>query len=261
MSIIELDFLDLLWAWGLIIIAIALSRWQNLGLEGQFLIASGRSLIQLMFIGYVLEFIFTVDNPIAVLLIISVMITIASIVAKNRISDRIKGLLQIVWGALIVSTTFVVSYSIIFIIQPENWYNPQYLIPLVGMILGNTLNGASLSGERLASMIKQNRLEIETHLCLGATGTQAVAKYRQEAIKIGLIPTLNTMMIVGMVSIPGMFTGQVLAGNAPLSAASYQILILFMIALSNLITILIITEGVYRKFFNTQQQLISPDNV
>ncbi len=256
MEIIELDWIDLFWTWGLIIIAIGLSRWQKLGLEGQFFLAGIRSLIQLMVIGYILEFIFAVDNPIAVILIISVMIFIAAIVARNRISKKIKGLLQIVWMALIVSTSFVVTYSIVFIIQPDNWYNPQYLIPLVGMVLGNTLSGASLSGERLATMIKNNRLEIETHLCLGATGKQAIAQYRREAIKIGLVPILNTMMVVGMVSLPGMFTGQVLAGNEPLSAASYQILILFMIALANLITTLIITQGVYRQFFNDQEQLI-----
>jgi putative ABC transport system permease protein len=255
MEIIELDLIDLLWTWGLIIVAVALSSWQKLGLEGQFLLAGIRSLVQLMFIGYLLEFIFALNNPIAVIIIILVMISIAAIVAKNRISKNIQGLLQIVWMALIVSTSLVVGYSIFFIIQPDDWYNPQYLIPLVGMILGNTLNGASLSGERLASMIKNNRLEIETHLSLGATSKQAIEKYRQEAIKIGLIPTLNTMMVVGMVSIPGMFTGQVLAGNDPLAAASYQILILFMIALSNLITVLIITTGVYRKFFNAQHQL------
>ncbi len=256
MEIIELDVIDLLWTWGLILIGILLVKWQKLALEGQLLIASLRSLIQLMFIGYILEFIFAVDNPIAILIIIGVMISIASIVAKNRISSKMEGLLPIVWIALFASTSFVVSYSIIFIIQPDDWYNPQYLIPLVGMILGNILNGASLSGERLANDIKNNRLTIETHLSLGATAKQAVQQYRKDAIKIGLVPILNTMMIVGMVSLPGMFTGQVLAGNNPLSAASYQILILFMIALANIVTILIITEGVYRKFFNDRQQLV-----
>ncbi len=256
MEIIELDFLDLFWTGGLIVIAIALSRWQKLGLEGQFLIAGIRSLIQLMFIGYVLEFIFAIDNPVAVISIVSVMITIAAIVAKNRIAKKMAGLLPIVWGALFFTSSLIVGYGIIFIIQPDRWYNPQYLIPLVGMILGNTLNGASLSGERLATSIKHNRLEIETHLCLGATDKQAIEKYRIGAVKVALIPTLNTMMIVGMVSLPGMFTGQVLAGNDPLSAASYQILILFMVALSNLMTTLIITEGVYRKFFNSKQQLV-----
>ncbi|NCO74147.1 MAG: iron export ABC transporter permease subunit FetB [Cyanobacteria bacterium] len=256
MEIITLDFIDLFWAWGIILITIILSWWQKLDLEGEILIASGRSLIQLMFIGYILEFIFAVDNPFVVILVLLAMVTIAAVVARNRISKKIKGLLLVVWSGLFFSTSLIISYGIVFIIQPENWYNPQYLIPLVGMILGNTLNGASLSGERLASMIKNNRLEIETHLSLGATGKESIKKYRQEAIRVGLIPIINSMMIVGIVSLPGMFTGQVLAGNNPLDAASYQILILFMIAFANLVTILIITEGVYRSFFNSQQQLI-----
>lgn len=257
MDIIQLDFLDLAWSWGIILMAVGLSRWQKLQLEGQFLIAAVRALIQLLFIGYVLEFIFAVNNPLIVILMLLVMITLAAVVARNRISKNIKGLLSTVWFALFFSSTLIVGYSIIFIIQPSQWYSPQYLIPLLGMILGNTLNGASLAGERLASMIKNNRLEIETHLCLGATPTQAIANYRNDAIRIGLIPILNSMMVVGMVSLPGMFTGQVLAGNNPLDAASYQILILFMIALANLLTTLLITEGVYRHFFNQNAQLIN----
>ncbi len=256
MEIIKLDSLDLLWAWGIILLIIVVSRWQKLGLEGQFFIASIRAILQLMFIGYVLEFIFAVNNAIAVIGIILIMITIASVVARNRIDKKMEGLLQIIWGALFVSVSLAISYTIILIIQPENWYNPQYLIPMVGMILGNILNSASLSGERLASMIKNNHLEIETHLSLGATAKQAIRQYQLEAVKIGVIPILNSMMIVGLVSIPGMFTGQVLGGNSPLDAASYQILILFMIAFANVVTVCLITEGVYRNFFNAQQQLI-----
>jgi putative ABC transport system permease protein len=255
MEIIQLDLLDLAWSWGLILIAVGWSRWQQLGLEGQFLLAAGRSLIQLLFIGYLLQFIFELDHPWAVLLIVVVMITIAAMVARNRISTKIRGLLKVVWLALLIGSSFTVGYSIILIIQPDRWFDPQYLIPLVGMILGNILNGASLAGERLASMIKNNRLEVETHLCLGATPQEAIASYRKEAIRIGLIPTLNSMMVVGMVSLPGMFTGQVLAGNNPLDAASYQILILFMIALANLLTTWLIAEGVYRHLFNQDAQL------
>lgn len=257
MEIIQLDFLDLAWSWTIILLAVALSRWQKLKLEGQFVIAAIRSLIQLLFIGYVLEFIFAVNNPLLIILMILVMITLAAVVARNRISKKITGLLNTVWFALFFSSTLIVGYSIILIIQPPQWYNPQYLIPLFGMILGNTLNGASLAGERLTSMIKNNQLEIETHLCLGATPQQAITNYRTEAIRVGLIPILNSMMVVGMVSLPGMFTGQVLAGNNPLDAASYQILILFMIAFANLLTTWLITEGVSRHFFNQNSQLIN----
>lgn len=257
MSLIELDFLDLGWALGIMVAAIALSSWQKLNLEGQLLFAAVRSLLQLMVVGYILAFIFALNNPIAVLIVIGIMMTIAAIVAKNRISKKLKGLFFVVWGSLFASCAISLTYTILVIIQPPTWYEPQYLIPLVGMVLGNTINGATLAGERLASAINNNRLEIETHLSLGSTPKQAIETYRQDAIRTGLIPILNQMMVVGMVSLPGMFTGQVLSGSDPLDAASYQILILFIIVFSNLLTTVLITEGVYRRFFNQDYQLLS----
>ena len=258
LNLIELDLIDLALALGIMGIAIALSSWQGLKLEGQLIFATGRSLLQLLAVGYILDFIFALNNPWAVVIILSIMLTIAAIVAGNRISKKIKGLLPVVWMAILASTFLTLSYTIILIIQPPNWYEPQYLIPLTGMILGNAMNGASLAGERLVSKINHSRLEIETYLSLGATPQQAVAAYRKEAIRIGLIPLINQMMVVGMVSLPGMFTGQVLAGNDPLNAASYQILILFMIALTNLMTTSLVTNGICRRFFNQNHQLIIP---
>lgn len=254
-EIIQLNSTDLGLALGMIGAAIALSRWQHLELEGQFLIASGRAILQLLVVGYVIALIFALNNPLAVLGLLGMMITIASIVARNRIGKKIKGLFPIVGGSLVISSALTLGYVLVLIIQPERWYDPQYLIPLTGMILGNAMNSASLAGERLSSLIEQNRLSVETYLCLGATPSQAISSYQREAIRAGLIPTLNQMMVVGLVSLPGMFTGQVLAGGDPLNAASYQILILFMIAFTNLLTAILITEGVYRRFFNVNAQL------
>jgi putative ABC transport system permease protein len=254
-ELIQLNPADLGFALGMIGGAIALSRWQRLELEGQFLLAAGRSLLQLLVVGYVLALIFALDHPLAVLGLLGIMMTIATTVARNRISKKLKGLLPIVGSSLSISTALTLSYVLILIIQPETWYDPQYLIPLMGMILGNALNAASLAGERLSSTIEQNHLTVETHLCLGATPKQAIASFQKDAIRASLIPTLNQMMVVGLVSLPGMFTGQVLAGGDPLNAASYQILILFTIALTNLLTAILITEGVYRRFFNSSAQL------
>ncbi|PSF38189.1 iron export ABC transporter permease subunit FetB [Aphanothece hegewaldii CCALA 016] len=255
-EIIQLDPTDLGLALGIIGVAIALSRFSNLELEGQFIIAAGRSILQLLVVGYVIAFIFALNNPLAVLGLLGLMMMIASIVARNRIGQKIKGLLPIVGGSLVVSTVLTLGYVLALIIKPDRWYDPQYLIPLTGMILGNAMNSASLAGERLSSVIEQNRSSIETHLCLGATSYQAISSYQKEAIRASLIPTLNQMMVVGLVSLPGMFTGQVLAGGDPLNAASYQILILFMIAFTNLLTAILITEGVYRRFFNANTQLV-----
>ena len=255
-NVIELDVIDLALALGIMGIAIALSLWQKLGLETKFFFGAGRSLLQLMVVGYVLDFVFALHNWIAVLLVILFMLSVAAITARNRIDQQRKDLLPIVWLSLIASTGLTVAYVIVAIVQPPVWYEPQYLIPLTGMLLGNAMNGASLAGDRLINAIMQNHREIETHLCLGATPKQAIFNYQKEAIRTGLIPTLNTMMVVGLVTLPGMFTGQVLAGADPLNAASYQILILFAIALANLIATLLITESLYRRFFNQNLQLI-----
>jgi putative ABC transport system permease protein len=250
-----LNYFDLVWSFGIIVFAAVLSRWQQLRLEGQLFYAAGRSLLQLLVVGTVIEVIFEVNNPIAVLAIALAMLTIAAIVARNRIGKQFKQLLPLVWGSLFISSALTLFYIFVVIVRPDPWYSPQYLIPFVGMILGNAMNGAALAGERLASQISQNRLEVETHLCLGATPQQAIASYRQDAIRVSLIPTLNQMLVVGIVSLPGMFTGQVLAGARPLEAASYQILILFAIALTNLLVAILVAQGVYRQFFNRNGQL------
>ncbi len=255
-NVIELDIIDLALALGIIGVAIALSLWQKLGLETKFMFGAGRALLQLLIVGYVLDLVFALHNWFAVLIVLLFMLSVAAITARNRIDKQRPGLLPIVCLSLIASTGLTVAYIIVAIVQPPVWYEPQYLIPLTGMLLGNAMNSASLAGDRLINAIKQNYREIETHLCLGATPKQAIFNYQKEAIRTGLIPTLNTMMVVGLVTLPGMFTGQVLAGTDPLNAASYQILILFAIALTNLIATFLITESLYRRFFNQNLQLI-----
>ena len=253
-GLIKLDLLDLVLALGMMVVAIGLSAWQQLGMEWTLAIATGRTLLQLLVVGYILAFIFALDNPWAVLAILLVMVSIAAIVARNRISKKIPRVLPLVWGSIFISTALTLSYTTLLIIQPNSWYEPQYLIPIGGIILGNSMNGAAIAGERLVSTINASHLEIETHLSLGATPQQAVNKYRTEAIKAGLIPTINAMMVVGIVTLPGIITGQLLSGIEPLDAASYQILVMFMLTFANLITALLVTQGLCRQFFNSAAQ-------
>jgi putative ABC transport system permease protein len=256
-DLISLNTLDLVLCLGMIGIAIALSLWQKLGLEKQLAYSSVRSLMQLIAIGYILDLVFAIDNGLVVLGILGIMMAIAAVVTRNRIDQKLQGLLPTVVLSLLASSAFTLGYVILLIVQPEQWYEPQYIIPLAGMLFGNAMNGASLAGDRLVHTINQNRLEIETHLCLGATPKQAITNYQREAIRTGLIPTLNNMVVMGLVSLPGMFTGQVLGGSNPLDAASYQILIIFAIVLTNLISAILITEGIYKHFFNQDEQLIA----
>lgn len=257
-SLIELDLTDLVWGLGMMAIAIGLSSWQRLGLEIQLAIATGRTVLQLLVVGYVLAIVFAIDKPLPVLGILLVMLTIATITARNRIGKKIPRLLAVVFGSMFFSTALTLSYTNLLIIQPETWYEPQYLIPLAGIVLGSAMNGGAIAGERLVSTVTSSRLEIETHLSLGATPQQAVVLYRKDAIRAGLIPILNQMMVVGLVTLPGIITGQLLSGIDPLNAASYQILILFMLAFANLTTTVLVTQGLVRQFFNAQAQLQLP---
>ncbi|MCP2727041.1 ABC transporter permease [Limnofasciculus baicalensis] len=262
MDLIQLEPIDLIWGLGLMAVAIGLSRWQRLGLEFSLAMATGRMVIQLLFVGYVLAFVFELKNAmaspaagIAVLMVLMVMVMIATITTRNRIGKKMPGLLPLVFGSILFCSAITLIYTNLFIIQPETWYEPQYLIPLGGIVLGNAMNGAAIAGERLVSSITSSRVEIETHLSLGATPQEAIAGYRKEAIRAGLIPTLNQMMVAGVVTLPGIITGQMLSGIDPLNAASYQILIMFMLAFTNLTITMLITEGLMGQFFNGQAQL------
>lgn len=255
-ELIKLDFVDLAFAVGLMGVAIALSAWERIGLEFNLVLATGRTFLQVAILGYVLEFIFALDNPWAVLGILAVMLTISAIVARNRITQKIPQMLPLVWGSILISTTITLVYTNVLIIQPDRWFEPQYVISLGGIVLGHAMNAAALAGERLVSVMNASHLEIETHLSLGASPQQAIAQYRKDAVRAGLIPTLNQMMLIAMVTLPGIITGQLLSGINAREAASYQILIMFMIAFANLLTILLVTRGICRQFFNSTAQLI-----
>ena len=255
-DLIKLDFVDLAIAVGLMAGAIGLSAWEKLGLELNLVTATGRTILQLLVLGYVLDFIFALDNVWGVLAILAVIITITAIVARNRISPKIPLVLPLVWGAIFISTAVTVLYANFLIIQPDRWYEPRYVIPLAGIVLGNAMNAAAIAGERLVSTMNAQSVEIETHLSLGATPEQAVSQYRKAAIRAAFLPTINQMTLVGMVAIPGITTGQLLAGIRPIDAVSYEILIIFMVAASNLLTTILVTRGLYRQFFNSAAQLV-----
>ncbi|MGC1309848.1 MAG: iron export ABC transporter permease subunit FetB [Phormidesmis sp.] len=255
---VEPSLIGMLWATGMMAIAIALASWQRLGLSKMLAIATVRTLVQLLAVGLFLSIIFTANNPIAVLLLLLGMVTIAATVARSRIDRDLPKLLKWVWLAIFTGGLITMTYVILLVVRPEPWYDPRYLIPFTGIVIGNAMTAASISGERLVSALRNNRVEIETHLSLGATPAQAVSAYRQAAIKAGLIPTINAMMVVGLVTLPGAITGQILAGADPLTAAIYQILIMFMLALATLIAALVVTYGIMRQFFTPAMQLIEP---
>ena len=127
-------------------------------------------------------------------------------------------------------SSFVLAIATLsIIIQPDPWFSPQYAIPLLGMLLGNTMNGISISMDRLTTTAWQQQQIIEQRLMLGERSSQALSEIKKEAMRAGMIPSINGMASAGIVALPGMMTGQILAGSAPIEAVKYQLLILFLI--------------------------------
>jgi len=232
MELIRLTPWDLAIAASLILALAALSWQLHLGMGKRLLISATRTLVQLTLLGLVLNLIFGQSNPLFIGGLLAAMALIAAREIRARQARPFGGL----WGYGIGgSTLFVSAFALMLlatqvIIQVDPWYNPQYLIPLFGMLLGNTMSGIAIALDGLTRTAWRQRPVIEGRLLMGETWQQAIGDIRQEALRSGLIPIINQMSVAGLVSLPGMMTGQILAGSPPLEAAKYQILILLLVS-------------------------------
>lgn len=231
-DIIPLTPIDLSIAAMLIIGLALLSLKLNLGIAGRLLISGMRTVVQLLLIGLVLKILFGPIHPVWLGLMALVMLTAASKEVLARQKRKFSGY----WGfgigavSMFISSFSITLIALVVIINPNPWYAPQYAIPLLGMMLGNTMSGISIGLERLTSMTWDWRDIIEGRLMLGETWSAAIGDIRKDSIRSALIPIINSMAAAGLVSLPGMMTGQILAGNSPVDAVKYQILIMFLIA-------------------------------
>jgi putative ABC transport system permease protein len=155
------------------------------------------------------------------------------------------------------SSWLMAALAIGVILRVRPWYEPQYAIPLLGMILGNTLNGVSLGLDRLGGELTGRRDQVESLLALGASRWEAARGPIRQAVRTGLIPTINAMMVVGIVSLPGMMTGQLLAGTSPVEAVKYQVVIMFLIASGTALGTVSVVLLSYRRLFNDNHQFLS----
>ena len=257
MSTVDLTYWDLAASACLVLIAVAVSFFQGLGLERSLIWAACRTVIQLLSVGYVLRWIFQVEHPVAVLALVLLMVTVAGRAAVQRSDYTFPGA-KLLAFLVLLSTGLSISYVVTRdIIGLERWYEPRYLIPLLGMILGNTLTGISLGLHSLLHALKRERDVVEMELSLGASAREAVAEPMRRAVKQAMVPIINSMMVVGLVSLPGMMTGQILAGNDPLTAVKYQIVVMFMLAATTALTGIAMSYVTYRKLFNHNHQLLS----
>lgn len=232
MNVIALSPLDLSIAGTLVALLALLSIRMRIGLARQILVAALRTTIQLLLIGMVLKSIFEHVHVVWVGILALIMLLVASREVMARQKNRYSGLWGFGLGALsmFVSAFSVTLFSLTVIINVKPWYEPQYAIPLLGMLLGNTMTGIAIAMDRLTRTSWQQRNVIEARLALGQEWRKAIGDICRDSVRSGLIPIMNAMAVAGLVSLPGMMTGQILAGSPPLEAVKYQILIMFLIA-------------------------------
>ena len=235
---------------GLIIVNGLISTLFQLGLAKTLVWASIRTVAQLTLVGFVLSWVFELDSWYLVLTLLVMMTLTAGFSAKQRVRRSYPGIWLTTIISMWASSWLVTGFALFVVLRGiEKWYQPQYAIPLAGMVLGNTLNGISIGLNSFLESIVTQRGQIEMRLALGANRFEAALPCLRNSIRSGMIPIINSMMVVGIVSLPGMMTGQILSGAAPLDAVKYQIVVMFLIASATALgTVAVVALSFFRVF-------------
>ncbi|MDS0860714.1 iron export ABC transporter permease subunit FetB [Burkholderia pseudomultivorans] len=253
----DLSLVDVGIAAALVAINGAISAALSLGLGRKLGLAAVRTVIQLLAIGYVLGWVFGHPHWYVVLPLTALMTLIAGFAGAGRGKHTYRGQRVDSIASIWCSSWFVAAIGLFVVIRIHPWYAPQYAIPILGMILGNTLTGVSLGVERMMEELTARRDRVETALALGATRWEAAQDAARQAVRAGMLPTLNQMAVVGVVSLPGMMTGQVLAGQSPLQAVRYQIVIMFLIAAASALGTVGAVLMTYRRLFSADHRFLA----
>lgn len=227
----EIGYLELAIAAVLVLLNAALSLLLNLGIGRDLLVAAVRVVVQLLLVGLVLKTVFELASPLAVAAVVAAMLAAASYEIHSRQQRRLAGAwgFGIGAGTAMLATLFVTTFGLAAL-RPDPWFDPHVLIPLVGIVLGNVMNGVSISLNAFNTGIVRERAAIEARLALGASRRGAFRPMQRSALRSGMIPVINQMSAAGIITLPGMMTGQILAGMPPFEAAKYQILVLLLLA-------------------------------
>ncbi len=256
---IPLSLMNIALAAGFILLAGVASVWLRLGLSKPLAIGALRTAIQLGLAGVAIGFVFGLQSIIWVLLLTAMMMAFAAREGISRLKVKLPGSGLDTILAITISS-FVVAVSVTgVVIGADPWWKPQVFIPIMGMVLGNSLVGISLALDRFMNACVDKRAEIEARLTLGATAGEAILPASRDAIRTGMMPMITSMNIVGIVSLPGMMTGQLLAGADPKDAVLYQIIVMYMIvaatAIGSIIAVLLARRRVFTKDMALRMEL------
>ena len=258
-QIIDISVPQLLIALFFILIAQASSFIYHLGLNRDITIGTIRTFAQLFLMGYVLTFILKTSNPWIVLGVFTVMVFSAMFIIKGRVKEKQIPYIIPTFLTMLVSYLATALFVSGLVIGITPWWEPRYFIPAGGMIIGNSMSALAISLERLFRDMRQQKEVVEMKLSLGANYREASLDIFRNAVTAGMIPSINAMMGVGLVFIPGMMSGQILAGTDPLIAIRYQIVVMLMLVGSTAVSSVIVMLIVRRRCFgNAEEVLLTP---
>lgn len=251
-GVIAISPWQLVLASAFVLVTGGLSLLLGLGLEKDLAIAAARTYVQLLALGFVLRWVFRSDSPLLVLAIIGVMMVAATNIILRRAPDAPRGL----FGSTLLSmaiTGVTVTFAVTgLVVGVQPWWRAQYVIPIAGMVLGNSMSGIALALERVFADLDARAPDILALTALGATPWEAARPSVRTAMRAGLIPGINTLAAVGLVFIPGMMAGQILAGIDPLVAAPYQIVVMLMVATADVLGSVVAVLLSYRRRFTVE---------
>ncbi len=243
MGAIDISYLSLAAFYSILILPILISLTYKLRVVKNLLISVLRMTVQMGLVGFYLDFLFRYNRLWLNLLWVIIMMFAANFTLVKRAQLNLRHFFFATSAGLAAASFTVGIFFIVFTVRPDPFYDAPYVIPIMGMILGNCMRGNILALERFYSSIRKNEKEFLTYLLMGATLREAVVPYMRESIRPALAPQLSTMATLGIVSLPGMMTGQILGGTSPLIAIKYQLAVMIAIftaiALSTFINIFI----------------------
>lgn len=253
-GVIAIGWPQLLLATGFVLLVGVLSIRLSLDLERDLAVATLRTYVQLALLGFVLRWVFGVDSVWLVLGIVALMVLMAAWTILRRSPDAPRGLFGTTTAAMTL-TGFTVTFAVTgLVVQVDPWYDARYVITIAGMVLGNSMTGIALALERVFADLDARSDDVLALVALGATPWEAAHESVRTALRAGLIPTINSMAAVGIVFIPGMMAGQILAGADPVMATAYQIVVMLMVSAATAIGSVTAVLLSYRRRF-------SPDGV
>lgn len=234
-----------------ILMTLLLSWWQQLQLEKDIIVATVRAGVQLIVVGFILQWVFDQNRLVWILAVLFVMVTVAARNAAAR-GREIKGLFWPVFFTIAVAEVITVGLMLLLgIVQ----YAPETVIPISGMIVGNSMIVSGLYIHHMKQKVAEAIPEIEVLLSLGATKKQAIHRVMQQAVKASMIPSIDSMKTMGLVQLPGMMTGMIIAGASPIEAVKYQILIVFSINGAAALTSVMLSMLTYSLWFTKGLQV------